>query len=104
MRILIVDDRLDGRLLLETALKSNGYSGVASVGSAEEAYRLLGIGSGEKTTPFDLILLDIMMPGINGIEACRAIKSAARLKDVPIIMVTAQGTSERLQEAFAVGA
>jgi diguanylate cyclase (GGDEF)-like protein len=56
------------------------------------------------TTDIDLILMDIVMPDINGIEACRLIKAVEYLQDIPIIMVTASNEIGQLQMAFAVGA
>ncbi len=52
----------------------------------------------------DLILMDIMMPDINGIEAVRIIKKYESLCDIPIVMVSAQDDEEKIQEAFNAGA
>ena len=51
-----------------------------------------------------LVLLDIMMPGMGGYEACRRIKAAEELRDVPVIMITGSTETEDLQAAFAAGA
>jgi diguanylate cyclase (GGDEF)-like protein len=103
--ILIVDDaetmRTSGRALLERV----GYRDVWAAASAAEAFEVLGIGKPAQTGPaVDAILMDILMPGISGIEACRAIKSEDRLRDIPIIMVTGQTEDGDLEAAFAAGA
>lgn len=52
----------------------------------------------------DLILMDVLMPEMDGVEACRQIKSRPHLCDIPIIMVTAKTDLSNLQAAFAAGA
>lgn len=104
MKILIVDDQLENRLLLEAFLGSAGYSNLLSVESAMEAFNALGMGAGGESEPVDLILMDIMMPGVDGIEACRRIKENESLRDIPIIMITARVDKEALRSAFEAGA
>jgi len=105
MRILIIDDSEDGRDLAEAILATAGYEDVSAVESATEAYRFLEIG-GSTTQPsaVDLVLLDIMMPGIDGIEACARIRSELRYANLPIIMVTSLADSDSLANAFVAGA
>lgn len=105
-RILIVDDSPRSRLLVETALRAQGHDCLRSVESAEAAFQALGIDleCGADPPGFDLILMDLMMPGVDGIEACRRIKSSERFTDLPVIMVTAEDSSESLQTAFEAGA
>src|SRR5476651_173049 len=106
MRILIIDDSEDGRDIADAMLVAAGYGVVNAVGSAAEAYRFLGIGEGATQQPsaVDLILLDIMMPGIDGIEACARIRSDKRYSNVPIIMVTSLADADSLANAFVAGA
>jgi sigma-B regulation protein RsbU (phosphoserine phosphatase) len=106
MRILIIDDSEDGRDIAEAMLAAAGYGMTSAVGSAKEAYRFLGIGEPETQQPsdVDLILLDIMMPDIDGIEACARIRSEKRYSSVPIIMVTSLADSDSLANAFVAGA
>ncbi|GKS57671.1 hypothetical protein YTPLAS18_11980 [Nitrospira sp.] len=105
MSILIVDDSPDQQALLVTVLKKAGHTNVTALGSASAAFRQLGLEGGEPPimSP-DLIMLDIMMPEIDGVEACRTIKASSPLNEIPIIMVTAKTDTTYLQEAFAAGA
>jgi phosphoserine phosphatase RsbU/P len=106
VRILIIDDTEDGRDIAEAMLAAAGYGFINAVGSAAEAYHFLGIGEGATQQPsaIDLILLDIMMPDIDGIEACARIRSEKRYSSVPIIMVTWLADADSLANAFVAGA
>jgi PleD family two-component response regulator len=106
MRILIIDDSEDGRDIAEAMLATAGYGLVSTAESAAEAYRFLGIGEGATQPPpaVDLILLDIMMPDIDGIETCARIRSDRRYGTVPIIMVTSLADADSLANAFVAGA
>ena len=105
-RILIVDDSARSRLLVETALRAQGHDCLRSVESAEAAFQALGIGSENVSDApeFDLILMDLLMPEVDGIETCRHIKSCGRFADVPVIMVTAEDSPDSLKAAFEAGA
>jgi len=81
-RILIVDDEQHNRNLLEVMLRPEGFL-LTSAASGEEAIALIA------QQPPDLILLDIMMPGMDGYEVASRIKGALATKNIPIIMVTA---------------
>ena len=105
MSILIVDDSVDIRNLHLKLLKDEGYTNVISASSAREAFRLLGMEDPHPLDPHvDLILMDITMPEMDGVEACFWIKAAPRLRDIPIIMVTSHIEVRYLDEAFAAGA
>ena len=106
MSILIVDDYLDSRIVLENALRDTGYSGeVQTAESAHDTFEQLGMEDpGSVVTKVDLILMDIDMPEIDGVEACRRIQAITKFQDIPIIMVTSYDEVHYLQEAFAAGA
>jgi diguanylate cyclase (GGDEF)-like protein len=105
MRILVVDDSEDWRDLTEAALLSAGYEEVHTAASATHAYAFLGLnGRPDDRTHVDLIVLDVVMPQIDGIEACARVRSDARYADIPIVMVTAINDMDCLANAFVAGA
>lgn len=105
MSVLVVDDSQHSRLLLTALLKGAGYRDVLALESAREAFKHLGMDDLERNAAgSDLILMDITMPELDGIEACRRIKATPGLQDIPIIMVTAHDEAKYLDEAFAAGA
>ena len=105
MRILVVDDVEDSRDITEAALLSAGYSEITMAGSAWEALKILDVGRTIDEAPgFDLVLLDIIMPEMDGIEACARIRRDRRYADIPIIMVTSLDDMGSLSNAFVAGA
>ncbi len=105
MKILIVDDSRHIQMQIKIFLHSGGYSDLLLASSAAQAYHHLGLDNHIETRlGVDLILLDIIMPDINGIETCRMLKSIQHTRDIPVIMVTGDTTDKSLQEAFEVGA
>ncbi len=100
-----MDDNPVNLIIIDKILKSEGYRDTLTVSSARELYKHLGVETGEPPeTAVDLILMDMMMPEIDGLEACRRILREERLKDIPIIIVTALGDSNKLAEALDAGA
>lgn len=110
MKILIVDDSPTSRMLLESILRHSGYSELLQASSAREAIEILEQGASSNAEDasvvheVDLVLMDLNMPGMNGIEATRTIKNIERCKDIPVIMVTVSDDADSLERAFEVGA
>ncbi|MDO3409110.1 fused response regulator/phosphatase [Saccharibacillus sp. CPCC 101409] len=104
MSILIVDDSMLNLAYLRHVLTEAGYEDIQTAYSAEAALERLGMDGGKvprKAAPFDLILLDIVMPDMDGIEACRLIKNCPPYSDLPIIFLT--GDRRHFKEAFGAG-
>jgi diguanylate cyclase (GGDEF)-like protein len=105
MNILIVDDSDSSRLLLSTILRGAGYVEPLSAGSAGEALAFLEERCRKFEDPgIDLILMDVVMPDMDGIDATRLIKADPRLRDIPIIIVTVRDEAASLERAFEAGA
>ena len=94
--ILIVDDIATNLNVLCQALESEGYNVIAAP-SGEVALKIA------TQTPPDLILLDIMMPGIDGFETCRCLKAQPATADVPVIFITARDETQSIIKGLKVG-
>jgi len=99
MSILIVDDSSDSRLLIEEYLRSAGYRDIKQAGSARDALDIL-----RGDSDIDIILMDVIMPDTDGIEAVRQIKAKKELQGIPIVMVTVDTDVNTLHLAFEAGA
>ena len=95
--ILVVEDDLDIRELISFNLANEGHQ-VFEANDGE-----VGIDKARSNNP-DLILLDLMLPGIQGLDVCRIIKSDQETKEIPIIMVTALGQEEDIVKGLEAGA
>ena len=104
MAILIVDDSTDHYALLRSILTKAGHHQILGAESAQAAFSMLNLDGIQSATDIDLILMDVLMPEIDGVQACRRIKQQTHLRDIPIIMVTAKNDLENLHEAFSAGA
>ena len=96
-RILVIDDHFETLRLTTLILQRQGYE----VDTAQSGRN--GIDLALENVP-DLVLLDIMMPEMNGLEVCRTFRADAQLKHVPIVMFTARSQIEDKDEAFEAGA
>ncbi|HEY6291760.1 MAG TPA: response regulator transcription factor [Terriglobia bacterium] len=96
-RILVIDDEPQIRRVMRTTLVANGYE-MAEARSGEAALEMLRDGR------YDLILLDMNMPGLNGIETCRSIRASRRASDLAIIVLTVKSGEKDKVEALDAGA
>jgi diguanylate cyclase (GGDEF)-like protein len=101
MSILVVDNSPDIRRLLKRFLEVGGYPSVLTASSAREAFHLLETSA---APPVRLVLMDIQMPEMNGIEACRVLRQDERFRELPVLMVTSQPEDQDLHNAFTAGA
>ncbi|MED3068542.1 fused response regulator/phosphatase [Bacillus thuringiensis] len=105
MSILIVDDNPVNIFVIEKILKQAGYHDLVSLNSAQELFEYIQFGKdSSRHNEIDLILLDIMMPEIDGLEVCRRLQKEEKFKDIPIIFVTALEDANKLAEALDMGA
>tara|TARA_A100001011_G_scaffold127555_1_gene134572 strand:+ start:98 stop:802 length:705 start_codon:yes stop_codon:yes gene_type:complete len=95
--ILIIEDEPDIRDLLEFHLKKEGYNVLTSIDGEK------GLMAARKENP-DLILLDLLLPGIKGLDVCRVLKSDVDTSKINIIMVTALGQEENIVKGLETGA
>ncbi len=100
MKFLVVDDDPVALGVIETTLSQAGYTDITAASSATEAFREITMAS----TPFECILLDIRMPGVDGLEACRALRKLPTYISTPIIMITAMRDKRLIEDAFQSGA
>jgi PAS domain S-box-containing protein len=94
--VLVVDDTPDNLRLLSTALSQHGYTVRSAINGA------LALSSAQVIKP-DLILLDIMMPGLNGYEVCERLKANPQTSDIPIIFLSALDDAFDKVKAFGIG-
>lgn len=97
-KILVIDDDPDVLELFEYTLKKEGYQVVTAPSGLNAAWAL------EEDTPPDVILLDLMMPTLDGYELCRYLKSSDEFKDIPVVIVSAKGSPEDIRKGLALGA
>lgn len=98
-KILIVDDQLEVRELVQVTLEIGDYQ-ILTAENGKEAIEMA-----QREHP-DIILLDIMMPGsdVDGLEACRRLKSDTTTEDITIVMLSAKGQDDDIEVGRAAGA
>ncbi len=97
VRILCVDDVPINLKLLETVLIQNGYEVIKAVDGREAAVKIA-------EQRIDLVLLDVIMPGINGFDICKMIKEHERFRNIPVILITALASNEDRIRGIEAGA
>jgi DNA-binding response OmpR family regulator len=96
-RVLVVDDTPHNVKLLADLLGARGYA-VSSAASGEQALELIA------ANPPDLVLLDVMMPGISGYEVCRRLREIPATALLPVVMVTSLDAQEERVKGIEAGA
>lgn len=96
-KILLVDDSATSRLMHRILVAKNTHY---SVVCAQDGAQALKLALSEKP---DLILMDIMMPGMNGLEVCRRLREQRETASVPIVLLTFRTGEDSVQEGFASG-
>src|SRR6478752_205395 len=96
--ILVVDDNEDNRYTLQTLLEADGYQNIASASGGNEAISLI------ENEKFSLVLLDMMMPDLNGDEVLRLIRSRADTRDIPVVMISADTDTDKISKCIELGA
>jgi CheY-like chemotaxis protein len=97
-RVLVVDDDEDNVVIASTILRNNGFE-VRTAYNGPTALKML-----EEEEPFDLVLLDVMMPEMDGIEVLDRIKTNPRFSSLPVILVTAKTQDEDVLTGYKCGA
>jgi sigma-B regulation protein RsbU (phosphoserine phosphatase) len=96
--LLVVDDNEDNRYTLTRRLSREGYKNLTMANNGREALDKL------KAQPFDLVLLDIMMPDMNGFDVLEQVKATPALRDIPIIMISSLDEIESVIRCIELGA
>ncbi|MFH1283891.1 MAG: response regulator transcription factor [bacterium] len=96
-KILVVDDDINVQEMLKESLQEYGYS----VSTESSAINALNIA---EKVPFDLFIIDVMMPDIDGISLCKSVRNMKSCERIPIIMLTALSDSETMEDAMMCGA
>jgi class 3 adenylate cyclase len=96
--ILIVDDNEDNRYTLRLLLESDGHERVIDASGGKEAIALL------EREKFSLVLLDLMMPDLNGDEVLKIIKANPDSRDLPVVMISADTDTEKVSKCIELGA
>ncbi|MGH6918922.1 MAG: adenylate/guanylate cyclase domain-containing protein [Geminicoccaceae bacterium] len=96
--ILVVDDNDDNRYTLTRRLRRQGFNQLTEAASGREALEQVA------RRPFDLVLLDVMMPGMNGYEVLEHLKADAKLRHIPVIMISALSELDSVVRCIELGA
>ena len=100
IRVLVVDDSAVMRRMIERSLREAGIA-IGELVEAGDGWEALALA---KQAPPDLILCDINMPTMDGLEFLRTLKSSEQAKGVPVVMITTEGSEDRVYEALSSGA
>jgi len=95
--ILVVEDETGIARMVQVLLEARGFSTIVTHSGSEALQRMAD-------HPVDLVLLDVMMPGMDGYEVCRRLKADERWRHLPVVMLTAKDTSRDMVLGLEIGA
>ena len=95
-KVLVVDDSKTALFIESTILRGGPYELVTAADGEEAVQKALAVRP-------DLVLMDVMMPKMDGFEACRALRRLPETRDIPIVMVTTRGEESNMETGFAAG-
>lgn len=95
-KILVVDDSKTALFIESTILRGGPYELVTAADGEEAVQKALAVRP-------DLVLMDVMMPKMDGFEACRALRRLPETRDIPVVMVTTRGEESNMETGFAAG-
>jgi two-component system phosphate regulon response regulator PhoB len=96
-QILVVDDEASARNLLSIMLERGGFQAIVAQ-DGPEALTILS------QQPIDLIVLDLMLPGMSGIEICERLRKESATQNIPVLMLSARGDPQTVQNGLKAGA
>ncbi|MCB0334049.1 MAG: response regulator [Bdellovibrionales bacterium] len=100
-RILVVDDNPDIRMVVQTVLEANDYF-VDTAEDGDEALEFLN--DAERVSQLTAIILDILMPRLNGLEVLKKLRTQVHTRNVPVIMLTTEGLAQDIIKGYNEGA
>ncbi len=100
MKLLIVDDSATMRKIIMRGIRQSGFKvdEFLEAGNGKEALQIISSNSG-----IDIVLTDVNMPEMNGLELLEALRSSAETKDIPVIMITTEGSEAVIEKAKQLG-
>jgi carbon storage regulator CsrA len=104
LRVLVVEDTPVHALLIERVLAKRGIRHVVCASTGEDAIRLLTLGREGRALKPDLVLLDLQLPGVSGFHVLEAIKSAATLRSIPVVVLSCSDSDADVMRCLEAGA
>jgi len=97
MKILVVDDQITMRKVISHILQELGYTNITTAEDGKKAFRIL------MNSDFDFVVSDWNMPNMTGIQLLKAIRQTAQIKDLPVLLITAENQKSQVMEAARSG-
>jgi len=97
MKILVVDDQITMRKVISHILQELGYTNITTAEDGKQAFRIL------MNSDFDFVVSDWNMPNMTGIQLLKAIRQTAQIKDLPVLLITAENQKSQVMEAARSG-